>query len=68
MMEASDAPQSDDLPALFWSRLDCSGERTILAQSHVRPIFMIVFNVRANELAKVAFTERDNIGQQLSPE
>ena len=68
MVETADARQSDDLRTLSRSLLGGPLDRTILVQAKVRPILMIVFNVRPDELAEVVFTEGDDMVQQLSPE
>ncbi len=50
------------------SRLEGSWDWTILLQSKVRPVLIMVFNVRPEDLTEVVFTEGDDMVQQLSSE
>ena len=67
MVETADAWQRDNHRTPARSRLDGSWDRAILVQSKVRPVLMMVFNVRPEELAEVVFTEGDDMIQQLAP-
>jgi hypothetical protein len=55
----------DDLPYFPW--LNRSLLRRVLFESQMRPVFVVVVDVRADHAPKLAFIDRNNVAQAISP-
>ncbi len=65
MMETTDSGKRDDLPGL--DGLHRAASRRALAQSHVRPISVVVEERLSDQQACVSFIPDDDVIEALSP-